>query len=84
MENIINTIHPNYDFLSEQTIFAHIASKSLGVLWKNNVVANFGGDNLTLKPMKINGLIGRHYTQAIFDIFFGVMPFLTYKNFSKR
>ncbi|HMG11412.1 MAG TPA: hypothetical protein VK609_23015, partial [Mucilaginibacter sp.] len=32
LKHIIEGIHLKYDFLSEQTIFAHLASKSMGVL----------------------------------------------------
>ncbi|KQM63951.1 hypothetical protein ASE74_12350 [Pedobacter sp. Leaf216] len=76
IEFALNAIHPNYDFLSEQTIFAEMASNSLGILWDQNIIGNFHEDNQSLTPTK-KKLIGRHYTSNVRHLFWRDAFFLT-------
>jgi len=69
LQQIIKAIHPDYDFCTEQSIFAHIASKSLGILWSKEIVKNFNEDSQELKAMPINNATARHYTSNIRHLF---------------
>ncbi|WP_316832717.1 hypothetical protein [Pedobacter aquatilis] len=68
LEEAIKYIHPNYDFLSEQTIFAEIASDSFGILWNQHIIGNYNSDNQSLRPTS-GALIGRHYTSNVRHLF---------------
>jgi len=76
IEEALNLIHPNYDFLSEQTIFAKIASVSLGVLWGQHIIGNFNDDNQSLSPTK-KQYTGRHYTSNVRHLFWRDAFFLS-------
>ena len=65
LEQLLSEIHPHYNFLTEQTIFAHIASESRGIIWKENIIRNFTSDNQDLKPTKIEHSVGRHYPSNV-------------------
>lgn len=69
LESILNHIHPNYEFLTEQTIFAHMASKSLGVIWDKTIIENFNHDNQKIKGMSIVETVARHYTSNVRHLF---------------
>ena len=61
---------PNYDhYFTEQTIFAHIASTSTGILWSMNAIRNFNDDNQQIKPMSKKNVLGRHYTVNVRHLF---------------
>lgn len=65
LDQLLSEIHPHYNFLTEQTIFAHIASQSQGIIWKEDIIRNFTSDNQDLKPTKIGNSIGRHYPSNV-------------------
>lgn len=65
LEELLNQIHPNYNFFTEQTLFAYIAGKSLGILWKQNIVKNTAEDNDQLRSKNPESLVARHYTTPI-------------------
>ena len=69
LEEAIVSLNMNFDFLTEQTIFAHISSKSLGIIWPQNIVRNFNSDNLDIKPMPVTNVVARHYTSNIRHLF---------------
>ncbi|MCX2575918.1 biotin carboxylase domain-containing protein [Pedobacter sandarakinus] len=69
LEAKLSAIHPKYDFLSEQTIFAQIASESLGVIWDETIIGNHAKDTLSLTPTSEDHLVGRHYTSDIRQLF---------------
>lgn len=69
LERILKAIHPNYDFCTEQTLFAWIASKSMGILWPGEIVKSFHADNQQIKPMPVNNTIARHYTSNVRHLF---------------
>lgn len=70
LEDVLETIHPEYDFCTEQTIFAYIASKSIGILWPATCIKNFNTDNQQVSPMPVdNDTIARHYTSNIRHLF---------------
>jgi len=69
LEQLIRSLHPNYDFCTEQSIFAHIASKSLGVLWSKDIVKSYNTDNQQVKAMPIHNVIARHYTSNVRHLF---------------
>jgi len=69
LESLLRNIHPDYDFLTEQTIFACIASKSLGILWPLNVIRSFNSDNQQIKAMPVQNVIARHYTSNVRHLF---------------
>ncbi|GAB2698894.1 hypothetical protein GCM10027037_24090 [Mucilaginibacter koreensis] len=69
LEETLNRIHPAYDFLTEQTIFACIAQASLGVLWPKTIIKSFHEDNQRVKPMNINNTVARHYTSNVRHLF---------------
>jgi len=69
LEGLLDSIGPDYDFCTEQSIFAHIASQSLGILWSRDVVRSFNDDNQSLVPMRVNGVIARHYTTNVRHLF---------------
>lgn len=76
IEEALNLIHPNYDFLSEQTIFAEIASTSLGVLWEQQIIGNFNDDDQSLSPTK-KQYTARHYTSNVRHLFWRDAFFLS-------
>ena len=69
LDNMLKNIHPNYDFLTEQTIFAHIAHNSLGVIWKQNVLKNSHEDNQSTNATALNEVIARHYVSNVRHLF---------------
>ncbi|WPU91651.1 hypothetical protein SNE25_20240 [Mucilaginibacter sabulilitoris] len=69
LEQVLAKIHPDYDFCTEQSIFAQIASGSLGVLWSGNVIRNFNADNQQIKAMPVDKIIARHYTSNVRHLF---------------
>jgi hypothetical protein len=69
LEQLIEAIHPDYDFCTEQTIFAHIASKSLGIIWSKNIVKSFNADSQEIKAMPVKNIIARHYTSNVRHLF---------------
>lgn len=81
LENVIAEIHPHYDFLTEQTIFAHISTYSLEVIWTRKQIENCYDDNQSLWPTDTNLLIGRHYTSNVRHLFWRDAFFLV--NFKK-
>ncbi|RWY57334.1 glycosyltransferase [Mucilaginibacter gilvus] len=56
-------------FFTEQTVFAHMASQSLGILWDLDVVKNFNGDNQSLTAMPADNVVARHYTTNVRHLF---------------
>jgi hypothetical protein len=69
LENLLNTIHPDYDFCTEQSIFAYIASKSLGTLWPLNIVKSFNSDSQQISAMPVKNVVARHYTSNVRHLF---------------
>lgn len=69
LEEILNKIHPHYDFFTEQSIFAKFASESLGKIWSKKVILNFNTDKQELTPMNTKNSIARHYTSNIRHLF---------------
>ena len=69
LEEILNKIHPQYDFFTEQSIFAKFASESLGKVWSKKVILNFNSDKQEIAPMNIKNSIARHYTSNIRHLF---------------
>jgi lipopolysaccharide biosynthesis glycosyltransferase len=69
LKHIIESIHPSYDFLSEQTIFAHLASKSMGILWPLQLIKSFHTDAQEIQAMPVEDVIARHYTSNVRHLF---------------
>ena len=69
IEMLLNELTSYHYFFTEQTVFAHIASKSKGILWTTAVIKNFNSDNQQLKPMSVTNVIGRHYTTNVRHLF---------------
>ncbi len=69
IDDLLPELNNYVDFFTEQTIFAHIASKSLGILWGLDIIKNFNDDSQSLKPMQVNNVIGRHYTTNVRHLF---------------
>lgn len=69
LEEILEDIHSHYDFFTEQSIFARIASQSLGKIWTRDILKNFNDDKQDLKPMDTTGIIARHYTSNVRHLF---------------
>lgn len=69
LEQLINSLHPDYDFCTEQSIFAQIASESLGVIWSEEVVKNYNHDNQQNAPMPVTDVVARHYTSNVRHLF---------------
>lgn len=69
LERLIAGIHPHYDFCTEQTIFAHIASKSLGIIWSKETVKSFNHDSQEIKAMPLDNVVARHYTSNVRHLF---------------
>ncbi len=69
IEQTLMSVHPHYDFFTEQTIFAHIASYSMGVLWNKDVIKNFNEDRQNIMPMQVKDVIARHYTSNVRHLF---------------
>ncbi|RZK57789.1 MAG: hypothetical protein EOO87_01935 [Pedobacter sp.] len=69
LERVIQSIYPAYDFCTEQSIFAHIASKSLGVIWNQEVIENSNVGLQNVSAMDITNKIGRHYTSNVRHLF---------------
>ncbi|WP_165499769.1 hypothetical protein [Pedobacter frigidisoli] len=76
IEDLLTAVHPNYNFLSEQTIFAHIANRSLGIIWDRKIIENSPHDIQQLRPQAIKELIGRHYTSNVRHLFWRDAIFL--------
>lgn len=70
IEGLLAYLISDYEhYFTEQTIFAHIASESLGILWPMTIIKNFNTDNQELKPMSPKGGFGRHYTANVRHLF---------------
>jgi hypothetical protein len=69
LEKVLNSIHPFYDFCTEQTIFAHISQASLGIIWSRDVIKTFNDDNQQVLPMTAGDTIARHYTSNVRHLF---------------
>jgi hypothetical protein len=69
LETLLKSIHPHYDFCTEQTIFAHIASKSMGIIWSKEVVKSFNHDLQQIAAMPIKNVMARHYTSNVRHLF---------------
>jgi hypothetical protein len=69
IEDLLNTLLDYDHYFTEQTIFAHISSESLGVLWPIAIIKNFNTDVQDIKPMKKNGVVARHYTVNVRHLF---------------
>ena len=69
LEQLIASIHPDYDFCTEQTIFAHIASTSAGLLWTRDMIKTFNNDNQQIRAMPVNKVVARHYTSNVRHLF---------------
>lgn len=69
LDKLIEAIHPDYDFCTEQTIFAHLASKSLGIIWSKDIVKTFNADSQDIKAMPVKNVIARHYTSNVRHLF---------------
>jgi hypothetical protein len=69
LENVLNAIHPDYDFCTEQTIFALIASKSLGIIWPLELIKSFSSDTQQMKGMVTKNVIARHCTSNVRHLF---------------
>jgi len=69
MEALLDEL-TSYDyFFTEQTVFAHLASKSLGIIWTTDIIKNFINDNQQLAPMPVKDVVGRHYTTNVRHLF---------------
>ena len=62
LEQLLNQLHPNYHFFTEQTLFAYIASNSFGILWDQSIVKNTSDDNKEFRAKNPATMIARHYT----------------------
>lgn len=69
IDGLLPELNDYTDFFTEQTVFAHIASKSLGILWGLDTIKNFNSDTQSVKPMPVNGVVGRHYTTNVRHLF---------------
>ncbi len=69
LEHLLNQLHPTYHFFTEQTLFAHIASHSLGILWDQSLVKNSSDDQKELRAKKPASMIARHYTSHMRFLF---------------
>jgi hypothetical protein len=69
LEPLIRSLYPAYDFCTEQSIFAHIASKSMGLLWSRDIVKSYNSDNQQIKAMPALNVIARHYTSNVRHLF---------------
>lgn len=69
VNEILSPLHPNYDFLTEQTIFAHIAKHSLGIAWNQDIIKNFHEDHQKLIAMNICDITARHYISNVRHLF---------------
>lgn len=69
LEKLIAAVHPDYDFCTEQSIFAHIASKSLGIIWSKHIVKTFNSDSQQLVAMPVKNVVARHYTSNVRHLF---------------
>lgn len=69
IETLLNQINPNYSFFTEQTIFAYIASTSLGILWDAATVKNTQDDNQEIRVIPPTHLMARHYTSIMRQLF---------------
>jgi hypothetical protein len=56
-------------FFTEQTLFAHMASKSLGIMWGLDIIKNFNSDNQSLTAMRVDNVVARHYTTNVRHLF---------------
>ncbi|GGB25769.1 MULTISPECIES: hypothetical protein [Mucilaginibacter] len=63
--HVSNYVH----YFTEQTIFAHIASSSIGIPWTTKIIKNDHQDSQQIKPMKKKGIVGRHYTANVRHLF---------------
>lgn len=69
LEELLSNIHPHYDFFTEQSIFAKIASESLGKFWSKEIILNFNTDKQHILPMDSKNCIARHYTSNVRHLF---------------
>jgi hypothetical protein len=69
IETLFDTLSDYDHYFTEQTIFAHISSQSLGVVWGMDIIKNFTHDNLVLQPMPVKNVIARHYTKNVRHLF---------------
>lgn len=70
LEDVLESIHPEYDFCTEQSIFAYIASRSMGIIWPATSIKNFNQDNQHISPMPVDdNTIARHYTSNVRHLF---------------
>ncbi|PTQ95881.1 hypothetical protein C8P68_105392 [Mucilaginibacter yixingensis] len=66
---ILEQVHPGYEFLTEQTIFAYVAGKSAGILWDKRTVKSSQEDNQQIRVPIAPGMMARHYTSIMRQLF---------------
>jgi len=69
LEELFTRLNDYTNYYTEQTIFAHIASQSAGIIWPMDIIKNFGTDNQQVKPMSKTNVIARHYTMNVRHLF---------------
>lgn len=69
IENVLKKMHPDYDFLTEQTIFAHIANQSLKVIWPQHILKSSSEDNQNIIATGVKQIVARHYVSNIRHLF---------------
>lgn len=69
LEELFGQLNDYTNYFTEQTIFAHIASQSSGIVWSTDIIKNFTTDNQQLKPMSKSNVIARHYTMNVRHLF---------------
>jgi hypothetical protein len=69
LEQLLLEVNNYTHYFTEQSIFAHIASVSIGIPWNTRLIKNYNRDNSQLKPMKKTGVVGRHYTANVRHLF---------------
>ena len=69
IEPLLDELSSFVYFFTEQTLFAHMASKSLGILWGLDIIKNFNDDNQSLTAMSTDNVVARHYTTNVRHLF---------------
>lgn len=79
LEEVIKAAIPTCMHFTEQTIFAALANKSLGVLWDTNLIKNYNEDSLSLSPSDVDTFVARHYTNNVRHLFWRDIFFHRFK-----
>ncbi|MEN0054044.1 MAG: hypothetical protein AAGC65_10255 [Mucilaginibacter sp.] len=69
LEQLLLEVSNYVHYFTEQTIFAHIASKSIGMPWTRDLIKNHNLDHQQIRPMSPKDVIGRHYTANVRHLF---------------